>query len=108
MLLIMEPKKPKRSKSRPINRRESLDVYGNMEDKSEMHSNRAYDNIESMYSAFYAGVDPRRRREMAAGGMVKEDRNAMANLSNTPVHREYPPAGYFNQNPYIDDSVEGE
>lgn len=105
MLLMMEPKDRKPKRSRAINRGESLRTYDNMEVKGEMHSNRAYDNVEMMYSAFYAGLDPRRRQEAADGGMVKEDRTAMANLSNKAIHREYPPAGYYN-NPYIDDSTE--
>lgn len=106
MLLMMQPKQRKeRSKSRAINRDEMLSVYGNVEVKSEMYSQRAYDRVEEMYSSFYAGLDPRRRQEAADGGMVKEDRKAIANLSERPVHREYPPAGYY-ANPYIDDSVE--
>ena len=106
MLLLMEPKKHKgRSKSRAIDRDEMLSVYGNMEDKSEKYSERAYDRVGEVYSSFYAGLDPRRRQEMADGGMVKEDKVAIANLSEKPVHREYPPAGYY-ANPYIDDAKE--
>lgn len=106
MLLVMNPKKDSKPKrSRAIDREESLTVYGNVEVKSEQYSNRAYDRVEEMYSSFYAGLDPRRRQEAADGGMLKEDTKAMANLSNTAVHREYPPAGYY-QSPYIDDSTE--
>lgn len=106
MLLMVGPERDSRRKrSRAIDRQEMLNVYGNLEVKSEQYSNRAYDRVEEMYSSFYAGIDPRRRQEVADGGMVKEDRGAMANLSNKPVHREYPPAGYYS-NPYLDDSVE--
>lgn len=106
MLLMVEPKKRKeRSNARAISRDEALAVYPNVESKSEMYSQRAYDRVEEMYSSFYAGLDPRRRQEMADGGMVKEDRAAIANLSEKPIHREYPPAGYYSS-PYIDDSVE--
>lgn len=106
MLLVMNPKKDNKPKrSRAIDRDEMLTVYGNVEVKSEQYSNRAYDRVEEMYSSFYAGLDPRRRQEAADGGMVKEDTKAMANLSNKPVHREYPPAGYY-QSPYLDDSTE--
>lgn len=46
-------------------------------------------------------VDPRRRQELADGGMVREDRNAMANLSPKAISHEYPRLGYYS-NPYID------
>lgn len=106
MLLMMRPREDsKKRRARAISRDESLDVYGNLEVKSEQYSNRAFDRVEEMYSSFYAGLDPRRRQEAADGGMVKEDRGAMANLSNKPVHREYPPAGYYST-PYLDDSRE--
>lgn len=45
--------------------------------------------------------DPRRRQELADGGMVREDRNAMANLSNRAISHEYPRLGYYST-PYID------
>lgn len=45
--------------------------------------------------------DPRRRQELADGGMVREDQNAMANLSTRAVHHEYPRLGYYSS-PYID------
>jgi hypothetical protein len=106
MLLMMRPREDsKKKRSRAIDRDESLAVYGNLEVKGEQYSNRAYDRVEEMYSSFYAGLDPRRRQEVADGGMVKEDKGAMANLSNKPVHREYPPAGYYSS-PYLDDSTE--
>ncbi|MGA8764229.1 MAG: hypothetical protein WB562_15280 [Candidatus Sulfotelmatobacter sp.] len=45
-------------------------------------------------------VDPRRRQELADGGMVREDRKSMANLSNTAIHHEYPRLKYYST-PYI-------
>lgn len=45
--------------------------------------------------------DPRRRQELADGGMVREDQQAMANLSPRAIHHEYPRLGYYS-NPYID------
>lgn len=91
--------------TKPISRDQAMAVHGNMLEKDEERSAFDYERVSSMYSAFYAGLDPRRRTEMAEGGMVKEDKNAMANLSNTPVHMEYPRAGFYTS-PYIDDSVE--
>lgn len=106
MLLMMQPKKRKeKSVARSISRDEALSVYPVVETKSEQYSQRAYDRVEEMYSSFYAGLDPRRRQEMADGGMVKEDRKSIANLSEKFVHREYPSQPYY-ANPYLDDTVE--
>jgi len=52
-------------------------------------------------NTFYANIDPRRRTEVSDARMVQEDPNAMANLSNTPIHREYPKAPFFP--PYYGD-----
>jgi len=53
-------------------------------DERDFHRAQQLDNF------FWKCVDPRRRIEMAEGGMVREDQRAMANLSETPIHREYP------------------
>lgn len=45
--------------------------------------------------------DPRRRQELADGGMVREDQSAMANLSPRAIHHEYPRLKYYSS-PYID------
>lgn len=34
-------------------------------------------------------VDPRRKQELKDARMIQEDDNSMANLSNTPIHREF-------------------
>lgn len=106
MLLMMRPSEDsKRKRVRAIKRPESRVRYENLEVKGEQYSNRALSRVEEMQSYFYAGLDPRRRQEMADGGMVKEDERAMANLSNTPIHRQYP-AYPFYSSPYIDDATE--
>jgi hypothetical protein len=84
-------------------RNDILDEYSNFEMKRDLHNQFAYDRVEELYSSFYGGLDPRRKNEMADAGMVKEDRNAMANLSPEPIHQQYPRAGYYS-NPYIQDS----
>lgn len=61
--------------------------------------------VDDMRDKFYGGMDPRRRMEMSEGGMVREDHRAMANLSEAPIHKEYPRAGYYST-PYIDAIVE--
>ncbi len=50
------------------------------------------------------GVDPRRRQELADGGMVREDDRAMANLSEKAIHHEYPKLPYYST-PYNDSLV---
>jgi hypothetical protein len=90
-----------------LNRRESREVYHNMEMKRDMVNDYNYDRVQSVYSSFYAGLDPRRRQEMADGGMVHEDTTAMANLSPNGFQRQYPRAGYY-ANPFIDDSRQDE
>lgn len=92
-------------KSHAKSRQEAMRVYENMEMKEEGRNNYNYAQTSELYSKFYAGLDPRRRTEMADAGMVKEDDNAMANLSPAVIHREYPRSGYYS-NPFIDDSVE--
>lgn len=46
-------------------------------------------------------MDPRRRQEMADGGMIREDDKAFANLPAQAIHHEYPSLGYYST-PYID------
>lgn len=91
-------------KDAPKSRKRVLKEYSGFE---ELNDYKNVDNLErsqNMYSAFYGGVDPRRRGEMAAGGMVKEDDTKMSNLSEKFIHREYPQFGY-NSSPYIDDTM---
>ena len=44
--------------------------------------------------------DPRRRQELADGGMIREDQAAMANLPRQAIHHEYPRLKYYSS-PYI-------
>jgi hypothetical protein len=86
-------------------RRYIRDIDSDMHVLNEEYTNRAMRRVESMRNAFYGGIDPRRRQEAADGGMVREDNNAMANLSEQFVHREYPRVPYY-ANPFIDDAIE--
>ena len=92
-------------KAHAYTRDDALEVYKNYEVKRDMVNQAAYANVDSQFSYMYAGIDPRRKSEMADAGMVAEDRKAMANLSNDGYQRQYPKAGYYS-NPYIDDSKE--
>lgn len=56
--------------------------------------------LHDMQLTFYSELDPRRRLEKAQGRMVKEDPQAMANLSPKFIHREYP-SSYDNPFFYV-------
>lgn len=85
-------------------RRQARDVYSVENQKAYAHSGKMYDQVQNARGVFYAGIDQRRRPEMADAGMVKEDHRAMANLSPEPINREFPRAGFYSS-PYIDDAV---
>lgn len=89
-----------RTQGRAISRNEVLREYDVMSEKQNMYSDMRMMSVESPFSSFYAGLDPRRKREVADAGMVSEDRNAMSNLSSKPVHKQYPAAGYYTT-PYL-------
>lgn len=88
-----------RQKSRKEVRGDTKVMERNQEELQREH----FERVNAARSAFFAGLDPRRRREVADSGMVQEDHNAVANLSNTPIHREYVRFGYYST-PYIDDT----
>ncbi len=95
-----------RSQERSIRRNESRNVYEDMYDVEQRNDQRAFERLKNMQNEFYAGIDPRRRVELAEGGMVREDQSAMANLPRKAIHCEYPQASFY-QSPYIDDTVRG-
>lgn len=88
-------------------RKEARETYAGYEIKRDVKNEINYANVQSMYSCFYGGIDPRRRTEMADGGMVKEDRQAMSNLPTKGYQRQYPSTGYYS-NPYIQTSLKDE
>lgn len=94
-------------KAKTANRKQIDSRYAVSQTKAKLHSMEALMETQNMASAFYAGLDPRRRQEMSDGGMVQEDPDGMANLSEKFIHKEYPRVGYYN-NPYIDDQSFGE
>jgi len=96
-----------RSQERQKRRDEVRAEYSAMYQLEQRRDQRAFDRTRDMSNEFYAGVDPRRRQEVADGGMIREDHNAMANLPRMAQHHEYPQAGYY-VTPYIDDIVRGE
>ena len=49
-----------------------------------------------MSNAFFGAVDPRRRQEKKDSRMIREDRNAVANLPRQAQHHE------FNQDTFVE------
>lgn len=92
-------------KSRSINRREQRDRYAEQQLLAQQHSDRTMDSVMDARNTFYAGLDPRRKQEVADSGLIREDHNAMANLPRMAQHHEWPTVGYFGS-PYIDALVE--
>jgi hypothetical protein len=93
---------------RQVTRRENRDRYEGMLAYSTAYSMM---NIRRTFNAmndFYCGTDPLRRQELADGGMVREDQNAMANLPEQAIHCQYPNQYFANLSPYIDDTAIGE
>lgn len=96
-----------RSQERAIRRDEVRAEYSAMYQLEQRRDQRTFDRTRDMSNEMYAGVDPRRRQEIADGGMIREDRKGMANLPRQAQHHEYPQAGYYTT-PYIDDTIRGE
>lgn len=82
-------------------------VYQGYELKREVHNTLNYARVQGIGSPLYGGIDPRRRVEMADGGMVCEDQTAMSNLPTEGYQRQYPRTGFY-PNPYIQTSVKEE
>jgi len=92
---------------RQISRRENRDRYEGMLEYSTAYSQ---ENIRRTFlrdNPFYCGVDHLRRKELADGGMVREDQNAMSNLPTQAIHTEYPNRYFANLSPYIDNTALG-
>ncbi len=95
-----------RAQERAPRRFEIREEYKNMYDNEQRRNERAFARVRNMENEFYAGVDPRRRQEMADGGMVREDHVAMSNLPRQAIHCEYPQSYYYGT-PYLDDTIRG-
>lgn len=97
---------PYGTQERDIRRNEIRDIYENMYRNGERRDQRAFERVKEMSNEFYAGIDPRRRQEIADAGVIREDHNAMANLPRKAIHHEYPQAGYYST-PYLDATRRG-
>ena len=88
-------------KNLAIKRKKAMDNRGKNKVDEALHNQNAFADVADISSIFYTGIDPRRRQEMADSHMVEEDDSAMANLSETPIHKEYP-AISWKSNPFMD------
>lgn len=90
---------------KPISRKRMTDRYASMLEYANAlsmeHIRRTFDEN----SRYFGGTDPLRRKEMAFGGNVMEDRNAPANLPQQFIHRESKDRYASELSPWID-SVE--
>lgn len=84
-------------------RKEVREVYHGYEVKRDLKNDLNYARVQELYSSFYGGIDPRRRTEMADGGMIQEDQQAMSNLPTEGYQVQYPRTGFYS-NPYIQTS----
>lgn len=91
-------------KERAVSRKEMQQRYSQMQELASERDQRAFARVKDARNEFYAGMDPRRKQELADGGMVAEDNNAMANLSENFVHAQYPRSEFYST-PYIDDML---
>lgn len=87
---------------RPLGRSESRDEYAHVYQLEREATDRDYMRTRMLQGTFYGGLDPRRRQEIADGGMVRESKEGMANLPRQAIHCEYPAAGFY-ETPYLDD-----
>lgn len=95
-----------RSQERFLERKEVRSITNEMYRDAQRRDERAFERLKAISGEFYAGLDPRRRQEVADSGMIQEDHTQMANLPRQARHMEYPKAVYYTT-PYIDDSLRG-
>lgn len=89
------------AKDLAIKRKTAMDNRGKNQVDESIHDAQSFANVRSINSIFYTGIDPRRRQEMADSHMVEEDNQAMANLSEVAIHKEYPSISW-KSNPFLD------
>jgi hypothetical protein len=92
---------------RPVNRKDIKDIYQELNWKLQRHDERAMKRVRDMHSSFFAGLDPRRKQEVAEAGMIQEDDRQVANLPQDFINREYSDS-YFYTTPYLDDITDDE
>jgi hypothetical protein len=61
---------------------------------------------QGLGSEYYAGSDPRRRLEREDGAMIREDRNAVANLPQEVIYHAWEKTPHY-ANYELDDTIHG-
>lgn len=90
-------------KERAVRRQEIEQDYSAFNaDESRVVAN-AFRRAREIGGEYGGGLDPRRRQEVADGGLIREDHTQMANLPRMAQHHEFPAAGYY-MTPYLDDT----
>jgi len=102
----MENQYEDRSQERFIMRREIRNTTNEMFRDEQRRDERAFERLRAIGGEFYAGLDPRRRQEVADSGMIQEDHTQMANLPRMARHFEYPRSEYYST-PYVPDMLRG-
>lgn len=92
---------------REVSRKENRERYEGMLAYSTAYSQENIRRTFNNLSDFYCGTDPLRRKELADGGMIREDQKAFANLPTQAIHAQYPNRFFQNLPPYIDNTALG-
>src|SRR5690349_20121454 len=82
-------------------RSEARFEYGRVQQENQQLQRTVEKREQDIGSYYWHGIDPRRKQEYADGGMVAEDRNAMANLSEQGYQAQYPKVAFYGS-PNID------
>jgi hypothetical protein len=90
-------------KERSVKRPEIESDYSAFNRDEDRNIRYAYERSRQIGGEFGGGLDPRRRQEVADGGLIREDHNSIANLPRMAQHHEFPQAGYY-MTPYLDDT----
>lgn len=90
-------------KERAVKRKEIVQDYTDFNRDEQRHVEKSFARAREIGGAYGGGLDPRRRQEVADGGLVREDLTQIANLPRMAQHHEFPQEGYY-MNPYLDDT----
>ncbi len=88
-------------RERSVKRKEIEADYSAFNQDQDRVIKNAYDRARQIGAVYGGGLDPRRRQEVADGGLIREDPNAIANLPTMAQHHEFPQDGYYGT-PYLD------
>lgn len=90
-------------RERAVKRKEIEQDYSAFNVDRDRSVANAFRRAREIGGEFGGGLDPRRRQEVADGGLIREDHTQMANLPRMAQHHEFPVGGYY-MTPYLDDT----